>query len=81
MDPKVWRITGMTSAQNSATFLNAIFSVVDLGKAFLIFEKTTLAYIGKRINSARYQQILEEHLLPYIKRFCEANLILMQDNA
>ena len=49
--------------------------------AFSAFGKSTLAFVDRRINSAGYQQILGDHLLPYFRRFRAANLTFMQDNA
>lgn len=49
--------------------------------AFSAFGKSTLAFVDNRMNSAGYQAILEEHLLPYLRRFRAAKLIFQQDNA
>lgn len=48
---------------------------------FSAFGKTSLAFVNGRMNSAGYQQMLVEHLLPYFEKFQAANLTFMQDNA
>lgn len=48
---------------------------------FSAFGKTSLAFIDNRMNSQKYQEMLNQHLLPYLGRFRAANLVLMQDNA
>ena len=49
--------------------------------SFSGFGKSSIAFIGTRLNSNGYQQVLQEHLLPYLKKFPSANHIFMQDNA
>ncbi|KAK0421042.1 hypothetical protein QR680_015037 [Steinernema hermaphroditum] len=48
---------------------------------FSAFGKTTLAFCTPKMKSEDYQNILQEHLLPYFARFRSAQLILQQDNA
>ncbi|CAD6195222.1 unnamed protein product [Caenorhabditis auriculariae] len=40
-----------------------------------------LSFIGTRTNSQDYQQLLAQHLLPYLRRRRRANMIYQQDNA
>ncbi|CAD6185418.1 unnamed protein product [Caenorhabditis auriculariae] len=40
-----------------------------------------LSFIGTRTNSQDYQQLLAQHLLPYLRRRRRVNMIYQQDNA
>ncbi|CAD6187916.1 unnamed protein product [Caenorhabditis auriculariae] len=40
-----------------------------------------LSFIGSRTTSQDYQQLLAQHLLPYLRRRRRANMIYQQDNA
>ncbi|CAD6195509.1 unnamed protein product [Caenorhabditis auriculariae] len=40
-----------------------------------------LSFIGTRTNLQDYQQLLAQHLLPYLRRRRRANMIFQQDNA
>ncbi|CAD6192324.1 unnamed protein product [Caenorhabditis auriculariae] len=40
-----------------------------------------LSFFGTRTNSQDYQQLLAQHLLPYLRRRRRANMIYQQDNA
>jgi transposase len=45
------------------------------------FWKTDLAIIPGRMDSKKYQNILDEHLMPFIQQLGHSNVIFQQDNA
>lgn len=49
--------------------------------AFSANGTVSLAFIGTKTNSQDYQQLLQSHLLPYLRRRPRAQLIFQQDNA
>src|SRR5689334_11976564 len=49
--------------------------------AFSWHGKVKLANINSRINSKGYQEILKDHLLPYIGQYNQVNFTIMHDNA
>lgn len=49
--------------------------------AFSAFGKSKIAFIRTRLDSRGYQQVLQEHLLPFMQKFPSVNHIFMQDNA
>ena len=48
---------------------------------FSDFGKLLLAIVSHKMNSLDYQNVLENHLRPYFRKFKSANLTFMQDNA
>lgn len=44
-------------------------------------QKTELAYIKGRLNAASYQNLLHDHLLPFITLIEDKNVLFQQDNA
>lgn len=48
---------------------------------FSAFGKTSLAFVNQRLNSQGYQEVLNQHLLPFLRRFPVANHTFMHDNA
>ncbi|CAD6196782.1 unnamed protein product [Caenorhabditis auriculariae] len=52
-----------------------------VGAAFCGNGTVALSFIGTRTNSQDYQQLLAQHLLPYLRRRRRANMIYQQDNA
>lgn len=49
--------------------------------AFCKFGKLSLAFTSPRMDSTEYQEILQDHLLPFIRQFRRSGLIFQQDNA
>ena len=49
--------------------------------AFSSFGTTTLALIRGRMDSRHYQEVLRDHLLPYIHRWPNIEFLFVQDNA
>ncbi|CAK9796575.1 Transposable element Tc3 transposase [Anthophora plagiata] len=79
----LWGIMARNIQQESRHFSKRNFGggSVMIRAAFSAFGKTTLAFIDTRMDSRQYQKVLEEHLLPYFRRFPSANLRFMHDNA
>lgn len=40
-----------------------------------------VAFVSSKMNSSEYQRVLENNLLPYIRRFSRKKLVYQQDNA
>nr|CAD2203391.1 unnamed protein product [Meloidogyne enterolobii] len=49
--------------------------------SFSAFGKSSIAFIGTRLDSIGYQKVLQEHLIPFMNKYPSANQIFMQDNA
>jgi len=49
--------------------------------AFSAYGKSSIAFIGTRLDSRGYQKILQDHLLPFMQKFPSVNHTFMQDNA
>lgn len=49
--------------------------------AISTFGKLNLAFISTKMNSAKYQEVLESNLLPFILENSSNDLIYQQDNA
>lgn len=49
--------------------------------AFSSLEIIPLAFPSTRMDSDEYQQVLNTHLVPYLRRFRRIPLVFQQDNA
>jgi transposase len=49
--------------------------------AFCSLGTLDIAFVSTSMNSEEYQQVLNNHLLPYLRRFRRKPLVFQQDNA